>query len=790
MPKKDGFGDQKKEAEKAKKRMAEMKKAEEKRRKEEEAAREEGAVASRSGSSAAAAKGSAALSTNGTFAAAAAEAAADGDEQEVEGEQEEVAAEDYDYDYDYDVATTSTSAASKAKVEQKKKADLKKQEKARRKDEFALLAQQEKLAKKQRIKNRFLQMLFVGVIMDLWKGGSNGSNGNHGSERKKAPASKDKKTKKVVESDGLLGGRSIKEIVEKYSGPMMVLVILVAVMYGKAMEDTYSGGRVEETNFYDVMGIPRDASVMDIRKKYKSLALNWHPDKNPDCQECPEKFAKISKAYDVLSNVEQKKAYDTRRVSSESLSSHSSVDLTAEDFEAKVLRSNEVFFVEVYDPNDGGSSSFHPIWEECSRKFGTVARFGRIDAKQQQKALSFLPQRIAITPIVFRFARGEATDTWMPQNSERESGMDDGSAPLMRWIADSYPQLHKMDSATELTSWWKQTGRSRFLISGNGGVIRRGAQNQQFFQVLREAHVWGDTFAVAAADVRDATEALKPFDIELPKAESKKGQPWSVVYIPAGETKEKVHVASTDDLKELPSKFEEVVQRALSTAAPHLTVRNHRQLCEAGKASRTFCLVLVDMPGSNQVDQVLQDVATSVAEYAKELAEMKDADSEAAEEEPFRIQPVRVMTGTSRYPSQPVAVGRDFYTAWAEVGYAPMFLIELETKRVSAVKASILPNLAQQIAYEDLKLKELPEGFQLLRALPDPEVPLMRVMFRQLSTPFGALFAFVALAGVSAIAPELPVWQLGAAGAGALMLLLLFWPLACRRLLSPLLGGV
>jgi len=279
--------------------------------------------------------------------------------------------------------------------------------------------------------------------------------------------------------------------------------------------------------------------------------------------------------------------------------------------------------------------------------------------------------------------------------------------------------------------------------------------------------------------------------VELPTADKKTGHPWTVVYIPAGETQNKVIIASTPDLKEFPAKIEEVVQQALSSEAPLLTVRNHRQLCQAGSASRTFCLVLVDMYDNTQLAQVLQDVAMARTEYAKELAELKDSDDgESTQEEPFRIQPVRVMTGTSRFPSQPVAVSPDFYTAWKEVGRAPMFLVELETKRVSAVKSSVLATVSQQIAYEDLKFKELPEDFHLVRALPDPEVPLKRVFFRWLTSTLGALFTFILVAGVTAVAPELDMKYNGV-GAGAIFLLVLIvWPLACRRLLSLVMGGV
>lgn len=768
MPKKDGFADAKKEAEKARQKLNATKLKEAKAAKDADREEEEASTSVPTSGSA-----KSLASTNGTFAKAAAKAA--------EVEEEEVAE---DYDEDDVVETATTSAPSKGKKESK--ADLKKQQNARKKDEFTLLAEQESLAKKERIKDRFLRMLIVGYVMDFMKGDSNGTNGNHGSDKKKPPQQKEKKQKKAASDDEGWTMSDIKQKMDLFSGPFLIFVIVAAVLYGKAMEDTYTPFNGEAANFYDIMGIPRDSDIMNVRKKYKSLALTWHPDKNPDCKECPEKFAAISKAYETLSDVEAKKAYDSKRTSKESLGSMSSVDLTAEEFESKVLRSNEVWIVQVYDPNDGNSPGFHPIWEETASKLGQVARFGRIDITKQKKALNFFPQRVVITPVLFRFARGEIVETWMWQGRTEEQG----SAPLDRFVLDSFPALEKTPDASELTRWWKRSDRARILVSGKGGVIK----HKKFLPVLRQAHLWAEFFSFTTADAKDAETALKEFGVEMPAADKKRGHPWSVVYVPAGETKAHVTISSTDDARELGAKIEEVLQHGMGAEAAHLTVRNHQQLCGTGSAARTFCLFLVDMPDNKQVAKVLEDLATSRSDHAKEIAAEADAegggaDEERTSEEPFRIQAVRVMTGTSRFPSQPVAVGRDFYTAWAEVNRSPMFLVELETQRVAAVKPAMLNQLNQQIYLEDIKFKELPEGFNLMRTFPDPEVPLVRVLFRKISSPAGAVLAFIMLAAVTAVAPELPVAQLAAAGGVALSLVVLAWPLACRKLLSLLMFG-
>ena len=58
------------------------------------------------------------------------------------------------------------------------------------------------------------------------------------------------------------------------------------------------------------MQVSSKASIKDIKKQFNKLANDFHPDKNPDCDICEEKFAKLSKAYEVLSNEESKAHYD------------------------------------------------------------------------------------------------------------------------------------------------------------------------------------------------------------------------------------------------------------------------------------------------------------------------------------------------------------------------------------------------------------------------------------------------------------------------------------------------
>jgi curved DNA-binding protein CbpA len=76
-------------------------------------------------------------------------------------------------------------------------------------------------------------------------------------------------------------------------------------------------------DYYEVLGVPRDAGDDEIKKAFWKLAKQYHPDVNPDDKDAEEKFKEANEAYEILSDADKRSKYDQF--------GHAGVDPTAYD---------------------------------------------------------------------------------------------------------------------------------------------------------------------------------------------------------------------------------------------------------------------------------------------------------------------------------------------------------------------------------------------------------------------------------------------------------------------------
>ncbi|XP_077472931.1 dnaJ homolog subfamily C member 10 [Stigmatopora argus] len=157
-------------------------------------------------------------------------------------------------------------------------------------------------------------------------------------------------------------------------------------------------GSVRGADFYQLLGVGREAGTREIRQAFKKLALTMHPDKNPGDPEAHDKFLEVNRAYEVLKDKELRKKYDKygeKGLDEQQGGRYESwnyyrydfgiydddseiITLDSAEFEAAV-NSGEIWFVNFYSPRCSHCHQLAPTWRELAKELDGALRIGAVN---------------------------------------------------------------------------------------------------------------------------------------------------------------------------------------------------------------------------------------------------------------------------------------------------------------------------------------------------------------------------------------------------------------------------
>ncbi|XP_014294871.1 dnaJ homolog subfamily C member 10 [Microplitis demolitor] len=156
-------------------------------------------------------------------------------------------------------------------------------------------------------------------------------------------------------------------------------------------------------DYYELLGLKRTANEKEIRQAFKKIAVNLHPDKNPDDPEAHPKFLKYTTAYEVLKDPELRKKYDLYgeeglnndqfgRQNYHSWSYYQDnfgiydddpqvVTLNTNDYDDNVVNSEKIWMINFYSPMCSHCHHLAPDWRRIAKDFEGIVRVGAVNCE-------------------------------------------------------------------------------------------------------------------------------------------------------------------------------------------------------------------------------------------------------------------------------------------------------------------------------------------------------------------------------------------------------------------------
>uniref|UniRef100_A0A1A7YN79 DnaJ homolog subfamily C member 10 n=2 Tax=Iconisemion striatum TaxID=60296 RepID=A0A1A7YN79_9TELE len=233
--------------------------------------------------------------------------------------------------------------------------------------------------------------------------------------------------------------------------PLLLVIMLVTALC-----------RADSSDYYELLGVSKEATTREIRQAFKKLALTMHPDKNPGDQSAHEKFLKVNRAYEVLKDEDLRKKYDKygeKGLDEQQGGRYESwnyyrydfgiydddleiITLDIGDFNTAV-NSGEIWFINFYFPRCSHCHQLAPTWREFAKEMDGVIRIGAVNCGDN----NYLCRRRGISsyPSLYIYRAGQT-----PEKFTMERTTEDLVRFSMQFITTSVTQLWQGNVFSEL----------------------------------------------------------------------------------------------------------------------------------------------------------------------------------------------------------------------------------------------------------------------------------------------------------------------------------------------------
>ena len=186
------------------------------------------------------------------------------------------------------------------------------------------------------------------------------------------------------------------------------IFLMVFFQYKYEYKESQGLNKINEGQYYTVLGLEEGSSLEEVRSAYKKLVRVWHPDKHINCKSCKEKFNQITEAYENIMKIFEEG--DKR-----SIFENSPIVLNSNNYQRLVESSKDFWLIFVYKSRqiDYFTQRTVSVYNEMNKQLKGTIKFGIIDVSKEEQLLHFLPYKFPILPTIYTYdGRNEISEIY------------------------------------------------------------------------------------------------------------------------------------------------------------------------------------------------------------------------------------------------------------------------------------------------------------------------------------------------------------------------------------------